>query len=332
MFCQNCFADDFLRDFVSRKGAVAGACPNCGGDGPQVTATQLAPYLEQLADSYVIRAGGRSLVDLWVQDWRLFSSSLRSPTALIQEVLGVGPEVSFASREADNDIQLAHWAELRREIRSVNRFFPDYAISREAIQKVFEQLVIQLPADEYFRARIVDANATYELSQLGAPPAAIASAGRANPVGIPYLYLASSVETALSEIKPQKAAHAHVARFKQISSDALRIVDLVSPRSAISPFKWGAGIPDLLSTIPFIEALELELSTPVQSSGAAIEYLASQYLCELIKKCEFDGVRYRSSVSTGVNYSFFDPALFEPIGPLERYLISGVSITFEKLL
>ena len=43
------------------------------------------------------------------------------------------------------------------------------------------------------------------------------------------------------------------------------------------------------------------------SSGAAIDYIPSQYLCEFIKDCGFDGVVYRSSVSDGINLALFDP-------------------------
>ncbi|HYE46412.1 MAG TPA: RES family NAD+ phosphorylase [Caulobacter sp.] len=51
-----------------------------------------------------------------------------------------------------------------------------------------------------------------------------------------------------------------------------------------------------------------ELTRPVLPQGAAIDYVPSQYLCELIKKADYDGVLYRSSVGDGVNLALFDPA------------------------
>jgi hypothetical protein len=45
----------------------------------------------------------------------------------------------------------------------------------------------------------------------------------------------------------------------------------------------------------------------VLPSGAAIDYIPSQYLCEFIKTRGFDGVVYRSSVSDGINLALFDP-------------------------
>ncbi len=48
---------------------------------------------------------------------------------------------------------------------------------------------------------------------LGAPPKRIASHGRANPAGIPYLYLGSSPVVAISEIRPHTGERACVADF-----------------------------------------------------------------------------------------------------------------------
>lgn len=327
MFCSDCFNDDFIRDFIVRKGAIKGACPNCGSLSPQVESKQLAPYLEQLLDAYSIKSeGGKPLAVLWQEDWRIFSERLSDPGALVQAVLAVGPETLFAPRRAEAGISLEHWDELRREIKGVNRFFPDYSLPGEVIFKVFDHLAVDVPVDVFYRGRIVDPGKEHQLDQLGAPPPHLASAGRANPIGIPYLYLATDEITAMCEIKPQKGAEAMVVGFRQVPGRQLRVVDLHEPRAKISPFKWGGAIPDLLSTVPLIEALGHELSIPVQPTSAAIDYLASQYVCELIKKCGFSGVRYGSSLGPGANFAFFDPMMFEAQPPPRRYRVSDVRI------
>ena len=43
-----------------------------------------------------------------------------------------------------------------------------------------------------------------------------------------------------------------------------------------------------------------------------IDYVPSQYLCEFIKKCGWEGVIYWSSVSDGMNLALFKPALATP--------------------
>lgn len=304
-----------------------GVCPSCGSTSPQVDSAIIAPYLEALADAYVIRAvDGRPLSELIREDWDIFSPGFRDPGALVRDVLGVGAATRFIAKQPQGGLRLEHWAELRKEIREVNRFFPESSLSESSISRIFDLLEFDLEDVELFRARVVASGETLAAEQMGAPPAQVATAGRANPVGIPYLYLASDVETALSEIKPQVGSEALLCAFRRSQEDRIRVVDLVDPRRRISPFKWSSEIAELRSTIPLIEELGLELSIPVQASSAAVDYLASQYLCELAKKCGFSGVRYASSVSAGVNYAFFDVNIFRPTLPLRRFKVTGVDV------
>jgi hypothetical protein len=61
--------------------------------------------------------------------------------------------------------------------------------------------------------------------------------GRANPAGIPYLYLGSTQGTAISEIRPNTGELAYVADFT--TPPDLNLVDLRSPRKMVSPFlRW----------------------------------------------------------------------------------------------
>ena len=55
-----------------------------------------------------------------------------------------------------------------------------------------------------------------------------------------------------------------------------------------------------------INKLGKELSKPVIPRDANLEYLSSQYICELIKHKNYDGVIYKSSVGDGDNYAIFD--------------------------
>ncbi|WP_211222764.1 RES family NAD+ phosphorylase [Paludibacterium yongneupense] len=44
-------------------------------------------------------------------------------------------------------------------------------------------------------------DAPYPIDKMGAPPKQLATHGRANPTGIPYLYLGSHPATAIAEIR-----------------------------------------------------------------------------------------------------------------------------------
>ena len=168
----------------------------------------------------------------------------------------------------------------------------------------------------------------YNIDEMGAPPKRVTSHGRANPPGIPYLYLGSTEETALSEVRPHTGEVACVADFFVV--DGLKMIDLRDPKALISPFVFGDEdqIGAMRNDIPFLERLGQELTRPVLSQGAAIDYVPSQYLCEFIKKAGYDGVIYRSSVSSGMNLALFEPGKAKP-GSVKQRKVSKVTITVE---
>jgi hypothetical protein len=107
----------------------------------------------------------------------------------------------------------------------------------------------------------------------------------------------------------------------------LKLVDLRSSRRMVSPFLLAdaVDIGRMRSDLPFLERLGEELTRPVIPHSAAIDYTPSQYLCEFIKKCGYQGVIYRSSVSEGINLALFDPPLATR-GTVAQYRVTRVSV------
>ena len=167
------------------------------------------------------------------------------------------------------------------------------------------------------------------LGDMGSPPKRLATHGRANPPGIPYLYLGSLAETAVAEIRPHTGESAWVAEFS--IPLPIAVVDLRSPRSLVSPFllEDSESIGKMRADIPFLERLGDELTKPVLPQGAAIDYIPSQFLCEFIKKSGFDGVVYRSAVSEGMNLALFDAAKANALD-VKLFNVSKVSVAVEK--
>ena len=95
----------------------------------------------------------------------------------------------------------------------------------------------------------------------------------------------------------------------------------------VSPFELedAEQILRLRSTLPFLERLGEELTRPVLPQAAPIDYTPTQYLCEFIKKCGYDGVVYRSSVSDGINLALFDPTQ-ATASSVVQYSVSRVSV------
>jgi hypothetical protein len=251
---------------------------------------------------------------------------------LLAEILDDGEVVrrDFLPLNYVDTDRLIEWEKLRDELMYHNRFFPETDIDLVRLQDLLSPLT--LDPDEvpsfWYRARIQTGDSPFDVSEMGAPPRRTASFGRANPAGIPYLYLGSTQDTAVSEIRPHTGEMICVAEFT--TPNDLKLVDLRNPRKMVSPFILpdGKNIVRMRSDLPFLERLGEELTRPVVPQAAAIDYTPSQYLCEFIKKCGYNGVVYRSSVSDGINLALFDPLVAQP-GSVSQRRVARVSVDLE---
>jgi hypothetical protein len=294
--------------------------------------SQLAEYFELLVSAYEPDTNGRLLVQWFREDWGLFSHPRMDDSRakdLLSEILDDGEIVRrmFCPSDTLHSDRLAEWEKLRDELRYQNRFFPAVNIDLERLELLLSRLI--LDPDEipslWYRARIQTGETAFSTTEMGAPPRRIAAHGRANPAGIPYLYLASTQKTSISEIRPHTGEVVCVADFT--TPDALKLVDLREPRKMVSPFllEDAEGISRMRKDLPFLERLGDELTRPVVPQSAAIDYTPTQYLCEFIKKCGYHGVIYGSSVSGGINLALFDPANAQS-GTVTQYRVSRVSV------
>ncbi|WP_460711027.1 RES family NAD+ phosphorylase [Lysobacter terrae] len=331
MCCPNCFDDDFLSGFISVNAERDGQCVFCGTDDvPLIDPTRLAPYFEPVLDGYAVKVDGRSLWDLWAEDWGMFSARADA-RRIVQAILGGLAAATYVARDSVSAPSGEIWARLRKELQEENRFFPGNAPDKELFRVLMENLVCAQVPSQFYRSRLMKDLTPYPLDEMGAPPADLASDGRANPIGIRYLYLASDPETAISEVKPSKGALVSVATFRVAPGKELRLIDLTNPRLTISPFRVTSAIADVRASMSFLEALGEELSVPTQPHRATRDYLASQYLCELIKVSGYDGVVYRSSLADGRNFAFFDVEACEPHDRVTVYKVTDVAVTAETI-
>lgn len=328
--CANCFGDPGLTRNIIPKVIGDGTgrprrgdCGYCGTQGTiTIDPSALSQWFEMLVDCYDTDDEGRSLAALLAEDWRLFDNpSMDEAHAkeLLAEILNVGEIVrrSFAPIDLLVNETPQRWDDLRDEMMHRNRWFLDEPIDLERLAEMLELLVAPVDTlkeitDVWHRARLLSDDKPLPLGEMGAPPAHLAGDGRANPAGIPYLYLGSTATTAVSEVRPHTGERACIATF-QVPS--ILAVDLRDPRKSASPFilENAEQIMSLRSGLPLLERLGEELTKPVQPRSAAFEYIPSQYLCEFIKKRGYQGVIYRSSVSDGVNLALFSPELASPV-------------------
>ena len=333
--CGRCFGDRGLRRLIAQWSKQKGKCPSCQSpDEPLVDTAVLTDYFELLLAVYQPTNTGRPLVDWLIEDWALFPPERLDKvhaSALLAEILDDGEIVrqKLAPVDTATPKNLDGWNALRDELMHTNRFFPDTVFDADRLRDLLSNLIMD--DDEipklWYRARVQKDGKVYKSSQMGAPPKSVDTHGRANPSGIPYLYMGSIQTTACAEVRPHPGELISVARVTVKPAD-LSLVDLRNPKLSVSPFVAAAdedALALLRSDLVFLERLGEELKTPVLPTAAAIAYIPSQYLCEFIKKAGYDGVVYGSSVSKGMNLALFFPEK-AVIGKVSEFEVTSVDV------
>ncbi|WP_230861015.1 RES family NAD+ phosphorylase [Vibrio harveyi] len=153
-----------------------------------------------------------------------------------------------------------------------------------------------------------------------------ASEGRANPKGIPCLYVASNKETAMSEIRPWLGSHVSVAKFRNRS--LLRLIDFSKYHDDTLPFHFGE--PDDNKKIKSVWThIDKAFSEPVTNSDQKSDYAPTQIIAELIKSLGYDGIAFKSSLNSGVNYALFDLDAVEFVA-CNLFKVSNLEFSFEN--
>lgn len=232
--------------------------------------------------------------------------------------------------------EMDRWQKFVLGLQNENRFILD-----ERIQEFIDALIKYskkyrnhtLKEDtELFRARLHPYNSqkndtSYRPEEMGAPPPEKARAGRLNPEGIPYLYLASDEYTAIAEIRPWKKATLTIARAK-VSRD-LTIVDVTdTTTSELNQDSDGFSEGNDNAKIMW-ELISYLFSVP-QHPEDQVSYAPTQYLAEAYKKNGFDGIKYKSSLSeTGCNYVLFNSD-YVNIEKTENIEVTSVKYDYKK--
>ncbi|WP_162796301.1 RES family NAD+ phosphorylase [Pedobacter namyangjuensis] len=297
----------------------------------------MAEHFDQLFELYVDYAGGNIslnpertyLLDEHLQFYwsRLFNTNVLKTKDVKNLVNQIGRGSAFFSEVLFErpvefkvltnigaipalDLQLK-WQSFSEEIKEKNRFFLSEKIDTDELQSIFERLAVTYPKDTtFYRARISDE--PLEIAQLGKPPQKSTTPGRANPVGIPYLYVSESEETTLYETRI--ALHEGITIGKFIAKEPLSLVSLknVADYGPFEILDRGFSLEEFIQYRPYLQRLEHELSKPVRKQDVHLDYLPTQFLCELIKSLGFDAVEYKSAMHKhGYNLAIFNDEKLE---------------------
>lgn len=163
-----------------------------------------------------------------------------------------------------------------------------------------------------------------------------AKEGRANSAGISILYLASSEQTAISEVRPWIGSELSVAQFR-ISRD-VKVINLSLGHGQTS-FQH-LFFSELLGEKPVSrekkeEAVWIDIdnafSRPVTRSDETADYVPTQILAELFCDNGYDGLVYRSQFGeSGYNIGLFNVGDAEIINAAP-YQVTDIDVKFEEI-
>jgi hypothetical protein len=160
------------------------------------------------------------------------------------------------------------------------------------------------------------------------PLAEKASDGRANPKGIPCLYLATKQETAVLEVRPLIGSYVSVAQFKVLKD--LRLVKCTAKEigNLERVFKKDWTPEDTEKQV--WTHINSAFSKPVERGDDSLDYIPTQIITETFKLNGFDGIAYKSSYGEdGFNVALFDVAAADVMN-CGLYRIEDLSVTISQ--
>jgi hypothetical protein len=312
--CSNCFNNQELEKIITEISTIKGKCEYCGSDGVAlVEAGEIVEPFQPVISLYGIHPDGTKMLHESLQDdWGIFRLTSEISQRLLIDIfsqeksidpqLFTSPVVNKTRCHERTENLLSQWNALKDEIRYRNRFFLHNVIDLDTLERYLcEKSKAYKSGELFYRGRISNQKG-FKPEDLGKPPCLNASAGRANPYGIPYLYLSADKETTLYEIRATYLDYVTIGKF--LLNDDIKVVKLRAVE-ILSPFE--ENLFDRLLYQPLLKNLESELSKPLRRFDSELDYLPTQYLCEFVKSIGFDGIEYGSAMKKGgVNLAIFD--------------------------
>lgn len=348
--CENCFKDVDTRGFIKSNSTQKGDCDYCGTTSTEIMpAVELYDNFQELYSAYIIPTNTSlipveelMLLHQHFINWQIFSDL--EPDIIKRLVLDIGTPIATDNPELfqnqvspvilceqnyiDQEKKFINiWEDFKKEIVTTNRFIVKATLDFEILEKIFTSFQKKYRArKQFYRARVSNKEGLPD-NQMGKPPAKIASPGRANPKGIPYLYLSNDVKTTMYEVRASLYDYVTVAEFRL--SEEIKVTSLRN-MNQVSPFQI-TDINVYLQYKRFINLLEADLMKPLRKQDTDLDYIPTQYLCEFIKSLGFDGVEYGSSLNPeGFNIALFNDSKVECFNTTV-YDITNISYDYEEL-
>lgn len=347
--CEKCFEDTEIKNMIKSRLNI-GNCDLCGSENVSIYNTEIDTYLTEMLEGFfdIYSSEGELTNDFPEKrlnllkcelkyNWDIFSDKLTEshieilikeicklffeerPELLIKRV-GIAEFVDENYLENNSVVGKYDWDAFIKSIKYKYRFNTDI-FKKEIFKDYCNFLEKKIHRNEImYRARVSADEKGYSNENIGAPPVGLATEGRINPSGMSYLYLSDKKQTTLYEIRAALHDYVTIGTFK-LKSD-IKVIDLtqidkISVFSKIDTERQAINREHL-------QKISEEIARPLRRNDSKLDYLPTQYICDLIKsirdlndptKSAYDGILYKSAmVKDSYNLTVFNQDLFECVG------------------
>jgi hypothetical protein len=325
-----CFNDEEIKQFIITSAKETDKCPYCESKSEYIKIEELLDFFLDFLSVFIKDSGGIPFSNIIEKDWGLFASQIACKK-IMNEVLkrlekdfSVTDKVSYLPDILDC---IGYWEKLKNDLKWKRRFLVNAErLTELGWDTLFGKYVTLNNNVKLYRARVHPDGSKDKigLDKMSCPPKEKSAGGRANPHGIPYLYLCNNMETTLYEIRALYLDIVSIGTFKLNKDDEIKIVDFTQ---AQSPFR-----DDISNMIDFVKGKLLrklisnDLSKPMRRFDSELEYIPTQFICEFVRYIiEAQGIQFNSSLHKGgVNIVLFSP---ETVRCVEESIVQVNEIT-----
>ncbi|MEE1899568.1 RES family NAD+ phosphorylase [Flavobacterium rakeshii] len=328
--CSTCFKDLELVSFIDASSSRSDTCNWCKTENARlIDFTNIEDFFNEFLEIFEPNENGIPIKQLIDDDWKIFNTENDELLTEIFQTLKfphkTDTKVYYTTQITEN---IAYWDTLKESLKWSFRFITNtrYLIEELGWDAFFNRQRTLNENETLFRARIHnnDREDPYQKEKMGCPPKDLASSGRANPFGIPYLYLSKSIETTFYETRSLYLDEVSVGDFTVKSDEEIILVDFTETPSA---FANSDNLSEYTKAILLKRRISSDLSKPLRRYDSELEYIPTQFICEFIRSITgSDGIIFNSSLHIGgVNVVLFNEEKIE-CKSVKKYQVSSVEI------
>jgi hypothetical protein len=336
--CPNCFKDFELKSHIESNSIVTGNCDFCEAKSVSlIEIVELLDFFEEFFNIFEFDPNGENMADLIQGDWQLFKNKkiaqkfLHSLSLFINYPYNHEKEriikVKYVPEIVEN---VSYWTKFKGEIKWQQRFvLPLENLKELGWDNFFGDKVEYKDNLSFFRARIhhKENQEAFDIKDMGCPEKENANGGRANPQGIPYLYLSKEQETTFYETRVLFKDEVSVGEFKVKTGEYVYLVDFTEKASAFVGFNNPDNLIRYTQKILLKQEISKDLSKPIRRYDSEIEYVPTQFICEFIRSMsKVDGIIFKSSLhANGNNIVLFNSKKVSCVS-VKKYVVDSLKI------